>query len=101
MRRFTMARVLYCNDLVPGCTFEARGDSDEEILAEFADHVSTAHGMANISDRSEEHTSELQSHSDLVCRLLLEKKKKKKTWNLNHIHYKRSIISIACYLLTR
>src|SRR5438034_11344538 len=26
-------------------------------------------------DRSEEHTSELQSHSDLVCRLLLEKKK--------------------------
>src|SRR5438034_4817881 len=28
--------------------------------------------------RSEEHTSELQSHSDLVCRLLLEKKNKKK-----------------------
>src|SRR5260221_9745772 len=29
-----------------------------------------------LSGRSEEHTSELQSHSDLVCRLLLEKKKK-------------------------
>src|SRR5437588_7510999 len=29
--------------------------------------------------RSEEHTSELQSHSDLVCRLLLEKKKKTRT----------------------
>src|SRR5438034_5360041 len=29
-----------------------------------------------VNDRSEEHTSELQSHSDLVCRLLLEKKKK-------------------------
>src|SRR5260221_3160196 len=29
--------------------------------------------------RSEEHTSELQSHSDLVCRLLLEKKKKRET----------------------
>src|SRR5437588_1236179 len=28
-----------------------------------------------VEDRSEEHTSELQSHSDLVCRLLLEKKK--------------------------
>src|SRR5438034_4160526 len=28
------------------------------------------------NNRSEEHTSELQSHSDLVCRLLLEKKKK-------------------------
>src|SRR5216683_4304221 len=31
-----------------------------------------------LDDRSEEHTSELQSRSDLVCRLLLEKKKKKK-----------------------
>src|SRR5260221_2404109 len=29
-------------------------------------------------DRSEEHTSELQSHSDLVCRLLLEKKERKR-----------------------
>src|SRR5437773_9171020 len=31
------------------------------------------------ASRSEEHTSELQSHHDLVCRLLLEKKKKKTT----------------------
>src|SRR5260221_8556888 len=31
--------------------------------------------------RSEEHTSELQSHSDLVCRLLLEKKKNKNKRN--------------------
>src|SRR5438034_6321828 len=30
-------------------------------------------------DRSEEHTSELQSHSDLVCRLLLEKKNNTET----------------------
>src|SRR5438034_8158892 len=34
-----------------------------------------------VRKRSEEHTSELQSHSDLVCRLLLEKKKKKKKHN--------------------
>src|SRR5688572_33207856 len=32
--------------------------------------------------RSEEHTSELQSQSNLVCRLLLEKKKKKNTKNI-------------------
>src|SRR2546427_10039711 len=32
--------------------------------------------------RSEEHTSELQSQSNLVCRLLLEKKKKKKRSNI-------------------
>src|SRR5438067_5717930 len=31
--------------------------------------------------RSEEHTSELQSRFDLVCRLLLEKKKSKKRWS--------------------
>src|SRR5215211_6398353 len=36
--------------------------------------------------RSEEHTSELQSHSDLVCRLLLEKKKKNK---LTSLHQKK------------
>ena len=44
-----MAKVLYCNDLVPGCRYEARGDSEEEILAEFADHISTVHGMSDIS----------------------------------------------------
>src|SRR2546421_5692656 len=38
----------------------------------------TKHGdvLARATPRSEEHTSELQSRSDLVCRLLLEKKKK-------------------------
>src|SRR5476649_3007347 len=36
----------------------------------------------DVRRRSEEHTSELQSHSDLVCRLLLEKKKTKKINNL-------------------
>src|SRR5437773_8496620 len=39
--------------------------------------------------RSEEHTSELQSHHDLVCRLLLEKKKNK---NPPHPHYNNPII---------
>src|SRR6266540_6160930 len=38
--------------------------------------------------RSEEHTSELQSHHDIVCRLLLEKKKKK-----NHNSYNVKIKS--------
>src|SRR2546427_8276036 len=33
--------------------------------------------------RSEEHTSELQSQSNLVCRLLLEKKKKKQLYHIN------------------
>src|SRR5260221_6687476 len=44
------------------------------IAARCASTTST--GLAAI-ERSEEHTSELQSHSDLVCRLLLEKKKER------------------------
>src|SRR5690242_21031242 len=39
----------------------------------------TADGHPDLNRRSEEHTSELQSHVNLVCRLLLEKKKKKQT----------------------
>src|SRR2546427_7101640 len=41
--------------------------------------VQASRSVAN--PRSEEHTSELQSQSNLVCRLLLEKKKKKKKKN--------------------
>src|SRR2546421_9024546 len=44
-----------------------------------------------VEERSEEHTSELQSRSDLVCRLLLEKKKKR-----NHANeYFSYIIDLA------
>src|SRR5438132_8391260 len=42
------------------------------------EHVGYHFEAADGSFRSEEHTSELQSHSDLVCRLLLEKKKNEK-----------------------
>src|SRR2546430_11160239 len=39
-------------------------------------HTSVTAGGSHTARRSEEHTSELQSQSNLVCRLLLEKKKK-------------------------
>src|SRR5688572_32763921 len=41
------------------------------------------HSLGGQETRSEEHTSELQSQSNLVCRLLLEKKKKKKKRKIN------------------
>src|SRR5260370_24624612 len=41
------------------------------------------HRLAHDDRRSEEHTSELQSHLNLVCRLLLEKKKKTAHSKLN------------------
>src|SRR5436190_11181004 len=46
-------------------------------LTAFAAFEPASADAAAMPARSEEHTSELQSHSDLVCRLLLEKKKKK------------------------
>src|SRR2546427_5171350 len=52
--------------------FHMRVESSAKV-----DTASTAEAV-RITHRSEEHTSELQSQSNLVCRLLLEKKKKKK-----------------------
>src|SRR5260221_3077591 len=56
-----------------------RSESDRPIDWGGEANVSSVQSEEPIEDlqlRSEEHTSELQSHSDLVCRLLLEKKKK-------------------------
>src|SRR2546430_4337663 len=50
---------------------EHREQRDDLAHSELA-----AHDAQELSGRSEEHTSELQSQSNLVCRLLLEKKKK-------------------------
>src|SRR5438874_9821304 len=60
---------------------ERRGRLASEIqdreTVEVAQRFAAKHrGRAEVLARSEEHTSELQSRRDLVCRLLLEKKKK-------------------------
>src|SRR4030065_2385039 len=44
-----------------------------------------------LSRRSEEHTSELQSHLNLVCRLLLEKKN-----NKHQVHFTTGDIQVTC-----
>src|SRR5260370_32114827 len=49
------------------------------------------------SDRSEEHTSELQSHLNLVCRLLLEKKKKRR-WNTTTARSHSTFVSCYYYM---
>src|SRR2546427_763992 len=46
----------------------------------FSNGATWAEQLSHALGRSEEHTSELQSQSNLVCRLLLEKKKKKKEY---------------------
>src|SRR5438034_8368955 len=60
------------------------GEVLKEIAAELNEmtlviSVAASVPTSYIEQRSEEHTSELQSHSDLVCRLLLEKKKRADT----------------------
>src|SRR5260370_1952149 len=62
--------------------FRSHCGSDKVIRAG-ACGVCTECGTSQGCSRSEEHTSELQSHLNLVCRLLLEKKKKKAT----HTHH--------------
>src|SRR5436190_17981988 len=62
--RSTAARLTSCSSL------------NLNVLARLPGRATARHFMLHQA-RSEEHTSELQSHSDLVCRLLLEKKKKK------------------------
>lgn len=47
-----MAKVLRCHDLVPGGKFEARGICQEEVIAEFAQHIATVHDRFEISDRA-------------------------------------------------
>src|SRR3954466_1938357 len=55
---------------------------------------------SDVCSRSEEHTSELQSHDNLVCRLLLEKKKllNRKSTRLNSSH---TIISYDVFCLKK
>src|SRR5207237_6105727 len=63
----------------PGLALRARGERVRvlNLDARSAQDVEPARGFG--VRRSEEHTSELQSHLNLVCRLLLEKKKKQTT----------------------
>src|SRR5437762_7834918 len=67
-----------------------------EIQARKWQRTETEHFLIHYFRRSEEHTSELQSPMYLVCRLLLEKKKKKitkhKTYNQNIKHKKNYIL---------
>src|SRR5207249_7889475 len=53
-------------------------DDGRGVSPEVLEQAQSEGSLAELLARSEEHTSELQSRFDLVCRLLLEKKKKRK-----------------------
>src|SRR3712207_7205602 len=74
MKRFA------CGDVIPGCSATFTAADDDGIFAQAVPHAAAEHGINEITpERSEEHTSELQSRQYLVCRLLLEKKKNNNT----------------------
>src|SRR2546428_8693779 len=72
---------LSLHDALPICLPDERWPARDELIAQHAHRVEVGAMIdvrvgGRLLGRSEEHTSELQSRSDLVCRLLLEKKKK-------------------------
>src|SRR2546427_6017606 len=78
-------RVLQCkNQQSDGYNAVQLGFDDQKehrVTKPLLGHIKKFNGGAVKRIRSEEHTSELQSQSNLVCRLLLEKKKKKNNIN--------------------
>src|SRR6266540_5028669 len=77
---FTMAYIVVLNPLIIGAAQDANGQRLDlgqltTSTALVACVMTVLMGVVGRYPRSEEHTSELQSHHDIVCRLLLEKKK--------------------------
>src|SRR5438034_4752792 len=90
---------LSLHDALPICAIQVPVAALDKTSHRTLSRIGTLGGEANKRadaalgsnlERSEEHTSELQSHSDLVCRLLLEKKKKKNRYETSSLCYKQS-----------
>src|SRR5437773_7716297 len=83
---------LSLHDALPICGVELKASASPE---EFTGHIRAEFEKK----RSEEHTSELQSHHDLVCRLLLEKKKKRvliRATNIFRLKLSRTRLPMRC-----
>src|SRR5699024_12739721 len=80
---------LFRSDLIPllfSPLMDGSSDENERILKSIrilrkAEQTILPEDIRKMEARSEEHTSELQSRFDLVCRLLLEKKKEQNAYN--------------------
>src|SRR3712207_7108335 len=69
---------------VPGDPVRPADDGRQDGGQLVRGHVGQEPELAEVDARSEEHTSELQSRQYLVCRLLLEKKKKQNDYKKTH-----------------
>src|SRR5438067_4648764 len=84
--------------LFPYTTLFRSAAGSAEVFRSLAFHP-RIHDVFDLLLRSEEHTSELQSRFDLVCRLLLEKKNNREHSCLSLCHYLPRILSVL--FLTR
>src|SRR2546430_8805655 len=91
MRRVFDAAVLLGTDAVTGFVgrnpllgMDANLVMFEEVFVPLLEQAKARGLTFRVEQRSEEHTSELQSQSNLVCRLLLEKKKQNRTIGYGH-----------------
>src|SRR5690349_23846994 len=73
----------FCLSLWEALDADPFGEMTSSDDAGVVELVISPNGSASSASRSEEHTSELQSRRDLVCRLLLENKKKKITYSFD------------------
>src|SRR5258706_7940426 len=77
--------------------FSTAGRVRSQSSTRFLPMVAKVLPLLNVNGRSEEHTSELQSLTNLVCRLLLEKKKntdKLLTKECSHYYYETNICTL-------
>ena len=44
-----MAKQIRCGDVVPGCAFTTEGASEDDVLANVADHARVAHGVKEVT----------------------------------------------------
>ena len=44
-----MPKVMHCNEVVGNCDFVAKGDSEQEILQQAAEHARTAHQVSEVT----------------------------------------------------
>ena len=47
-----MTKELRCNDIMPGCEFVARGETEQEIMAKAAEHAKEKHGLNEIDEET-------------------------------------------------
>src|SRR2546427_4047960 len=75
--RLRLDRPAYSSSFAPVAVEPVKASTSTSICSAKGSPTRAPWPGSTFSTRSEEHTSELQSQSNLVCRLLLEKKKKK------------------------